>query len=100
MVLTYTDPTVAQGKATADSDVVEVRVIDIVPGVRVVQAVDFVSDEPAYAGTMTMTWEVVAVDGGTRVAITALDVPDGISPDDHAAGLTSSLSNLADYLKG
>ncbi len=55
---------------------------------------------PAYAGTMTMTWEVAAVDGGTRVDITAVDVPDGISPQDHAAGLTSSLANLADYLKG
>ncbi len=100
MMLTYTDPTVARGKATADSDVVEVRFIDIVPGVRVVQAVDFVSDDPAFAGTMTMTWEVAVVDGGTRVDITAVDVPDGISPDDHAAGLASSLSNLADYLKG
>ena len=48
MVLTYADPTVARGKATDDSDVVEVRFIDIVPGVRVVQAVDFVSDSPAY----------------------------------------------------
>ena len=100
MVLTYADPTVARGKATADSDVVEGRFIDIVPGVRVVQAVDFVSDDPAYAGTMTMTWEVAAVDGGTRVDITAVDVPDGISPHDHAAGLASSLANLADYLKG
>lgn len=99
MVLTYADPSVARGKATADSDVVEVRFIDIVPGVRVVQAVDFVSDDPAYAGTMTMTWEVSAVDGGTRVDITADDVPDGISPKDHAVGLTSSLVNLADYLK-
>ena len=100
MVLTYADPTVARGKATADSDVVEVRFTDIVPGVRVVQAVDFVSDDPAYVGTMTMTWEIAAVDGGTRVEVTAVDVPDGISPEDHAAGLTSSLSNLADYLKG
>jgi len=53
--------------------------------------VDFVSDDPAYAGTMTMTWEVTAVDEETRVDITADDVPDGISAEDHAAGLTSSL---------
>ena len=98
MVLTYADRSVARGKATAESDVVEVRFIDIVPGVRVVQAVDFVSDDPSYAGTMTMTWEVAAVDGGTRVDITADDVPDGVSPEDHAAGLASSLGNLADYL--
>jgi hypothetical protein len=61
--------------------------------------VDFVSDDPAFAGTMTMTWAVRAVDGGTRVEITADDVPDGISADDHAAGLTSSLDNLARYVE-
>jgi hypothetical protein len=87
------------GKSSADSDVVEAHFVDIVPGVRVVQAVDFISDDPAYAGTMKMAWEVTAVDGGTRVDITADDVPDGISPEDHAEGLSSSLANLADYLE-
>lgn len=99
MVLTYAEPSASRGKATADSDIVEARFVDIVPGVRVVQGVDFVSDDPAYVGTMTMTWEVTAVDGGTRVDITADDVPDVVSPEDHAAGLTSSLVNLADYLE-
>jgi uncharacterized protein YndB with AHSA1/START domain len=98
MVLTYADPSTSRGKATADSDIVEARFVDIVPGVRVVQAVDFVSDDPAYAGTMTMTWEVTAVHGGTRVDITADDVPDAVSREDHAAGLTSSLVNLAGFL--
>src|SRR5438132_12538543 len=60
MVLTYPDASGAPGKATADSDIVEARFADIVPGERVVQAVDFVSDDPAYAGTMTMTWQVTA----------------------------------------
>jgi hypothetical protein len=88
------------GKATADSDSVESRFIDLVPGVRVVQAVGFVSDDAAYAGTMTMRWELAGVDGGTRVDIIADDVPDGIDADDHAAGLASSLTNLAEYLDG
>lgn len=60
---------------------------------------DFESDDPAFSGTMTMTWEVTAIDGGTRVDITADDVPDGISPEDHAAGLASSLANLAEYVE-
>lgn len=99
LVLTYAEASASPGKATADSDIVEARFVDLLPGVRIVQAVDFVSDDPAYAGTMTMTWEVTAVDGGTRVDITADDVPDGISPEDHAAGLASSLANLADHLE-
>src|ERR671922_877638 len=96
LVLTYADASTGRGKATADSDIVEARFVDVVPGVRVVQAVDFVSDDPAYAGTMTMTWEVTAVDGGTRVDVTADNVPDGINADDHAAGLASSLTNLTE----
>ena len=98
LVLTYADASSARGKATADSDIVEARFVDVVPGVRVVQAVDFVSDDPTHAGTMTMTWEVTAVDAGTRVDIRADDVPAGISAKDHAAGLASSLANLATYL--
>lgn len=47
------------------------------PDVRVVQAVDFESDDPASAGTMT--WERVVTDDGTRVEIRADDVPAGIS---------------------
>src|SRR5688500_4901137 len=69
LVLTYSDPSGAPGKAGPESDVVEARYLDIVPDHRVVQAVDFVSDDPAFAGTMTMTWEVTAVEGGTRVDI-------------------------------
>jgi uncharacterized protein YndB with AHSA1/START domain len=99
LVLTYADPTASRGKTSVDSDIVEARFVDIVPDDRVVQAVDFVSDDPAFSGTMTMTWTVRAVGGRTRVEITADDVPDGISADDHAAGLTSSLENLAEYVE-
>lgn len=99
LVLTYADASDAPGKATADSDIVEARFVDVVPDERVVQAVDFVSDDPAFAGTMTMTWSVNAVDDGSRVEFRADDVPDGISAEDHAAGLTSSLANLAAYVE-
>ncbi len=99
LVLTYDDPSTAQGKTTADSDVVEVRFLDVVPGVRVVQAVDFVSDDPAQAGTMTMTWQVTPEGAGTRVEVRADDVPAGISAEDHATGMSSSLANLAEHVE-
>ena len=99
MILTYAAPTAAGGKSSDDSDVVEARYVDIVENDRVVQAVDFVSDDPAFAGTMTMTWSVRAVEGGTLVEFVADGVPDGISAEDHADGMTSSLANLADYLE-
>jgi len=99
MVLTYADASTASGKATADSDIVEAHFVDIVPGVRVVQAVNFVADDPRFAGTMTMTWEVTPTDDGTRVEIRADDVPSGVSAEEHAAGLASSLANLAAHVE-
>ena len=98
MVLTYADPAAAVGKTTADADVVEARFVEVVRGQRIVQEVDFVSDDPAFAGTMTMTWSVTAADGGTWIEIVAEGVPPGISAEDHAAGLAGSLANLAAYL--
>ncbi len=99
LVLTYADGRAAAGKTGEGTDVVDARYVEIVPGVRVVQAVDFVSADPAFAGTMTMTWQVTAVPGGSRVEIRADDVPSGISAEDHAAGLASSLDNLARYVE-
>jgi uncharacterized protein YndB with AHSA1/START domain len=100
LVLLYADPSTARGKSAPDADVVEARYLDIVPNDRVVQAVDFVADAPEFSGTMTMTWSVAATDtGGTLVQITADDVPDGISAEDHAEGLTASLSNLARFVE-
>jgi uncharacterized protein YndB with AHSA1/START domain len=99
LVLTYDEDMPGSGKATADSDIVEARFVDVVPNERVVQEVDFVSDDPAFAGTMTMTWEVAVDDHGTRVEIRADDVPEGISPQDHAEGMASSLANLAAFVE-
>lgn len=99
LVLTYTDASTSRGKASASSDIIDARFVDLVPGVRVVQAVDFVSDDATNAGTMTVTWELAALDTGTRVDIRAEDVPAGISAEDHAVGLASSLANLAAYLE-
>jgi uncharacterized protein YndB with AHSA1/START domain len=99
LVLTYKEDVTGSGKATSDSDIVEARFVDVVPNVRVVQETEFVSDDPAFAGTMTMTWEVAADDRGTRVEIRADDVPAGITPEDHAEGMASSLANLAAFVE-
>ncbi|MFI7482300.1 SRPBCC family protein [Kocuria sp. M1R5S2] len=99
LVLTYADSSGSPGKASADTDVVEVRFAEIVPGVRIVQAVEFVAADPAYAGTMTLTWQLAPAGTGTRVEVRADDVPAGISAADHAAGLASSLANLARHVE-
>lgn len=98
MVLTYTVAPGDGGKSGADSDVVEGRFVRIEPDGRIVQAVDFSSHDPSFGGTMTLTWSLARVDGGTRVEFRADDVPPGISAKDHQDGMNSSLQNLAAYL--
>ncbi len=58
------------------------------------QRVVFAADDPAFAGTMTMTWTVEPAPDGALVTVRATDVPSGISPQDHAAGMASSLAHL------
>lgn len=99
LVLTYDDASGSPGKTAADSDVSEVRIARIVPGEVVEQDVDFESDDPAVQGTMRMAWRLRPSEDGTVVEFEARDVPEGISARDHAAGLTSSLANLAAYLE-
>jgi uncharacterized protein YndB with AHSA1/START domain len=99
MALIYEDADGAPGKSTGDSDIVEARFLEIDLDHRVVQSVEFVSDDPTMAGTMTMTWTATADGDGSLVEFRADGVPDGISAEDHAAGMSSSLENLAAHLR-
>jgi len=98
MSLTYEDSSLS-GKSGGASDVVDGQFVELTPDMRVVQSVVFDSDDPAFAGTMTMTWELRAIDGGTEVVFRADDVPDGISAEDHATGMNASLANLARFVE-
>lgn len=99
LVLTYDDASGAPGKTSADSDVSEVRIAELVPGERMVHEVVFESDDPAFQGTMRMEWTLRGAAEGTDVEVIARNVPDGVRARDHAEGLTSSLANLAAYLE-
>ena len=98
MRLTYREPLEGGGKSSEDSDEVEVRLTRLEEGQTIEQEVTFESDDPAFAGVMRMTWSFLPEEAGTRVTIRAEDVPDGIRPDDHQAGLDSSLENLARFV--
>jgi len=58
------------------------------PNERIVQLVEFDSDDPAFAGEMTMTWTFAAHEDGTLVEVAATGVPAGISPEDHHERMT------------
>ena len=100
MTLTYVDPEHSTaGKTAEHEDVVEARFAELVPDERIVQLVEFESDDPAFAGVMRMTWSLSPVPGGTEVTFLCEDVPPGISAEDHAEGLNASLENLAEFIE-
>ena len=99
MTLSYESAEHTPGKSSEHSDVVRGQFAELVPNVRVVQLIDFESDDPAFAGTMKMTWALASVAQGTEVSITCENVPDGVSEADHAVGLASSLNNLAAFVE-
>ena len=99
MTLAYDDEATC-GKSTQDTDVVEVRFVAVDEPRKLVEEAVFVSDDPSFAGTMTMTWSLDPVEAGTQVTITATGVPDGISSEDHVMAFASTLKNLNQYVQG
>lgn len=87
------------GKSGARSDISAGRFLALEPGRKIVQSVQFESEGPAFAGEMILTWTFEPAGEGTNVIVTAECVPPGISAEDHAAGLASSLANLADLVE-
>jgi uncharacterized protein YndB with AHSA1/START domain len=100
IALTYaaaSDGARATGKSGDGTDVSQGRFVALEPGRRIVQSVEFESDQPEFSGEMQMTWTFEPIAGGTEVSIVAENVPPGITEADHAEGLRSSLDNLAAF---
>jgi uncharacterized protein YndB with AHSA1/START domain len=96
--LTYVDPDHSTpGKTSEHADVIQGRFLELVPNERIVQLVEFESEDPAFEGTMKMTWTLATVPAGTEVTIICENVPEGIRQQDHDAGLRSTLENLAAF---
>jgi uncharacterized protein YndB with AHSA1/START domain len=87
------------GKTTGQTDVSIGRFLALEAGKRIVQSVEFESADVSFGGEMILTWSLEAVPAGTRVTVTAENVPPGITEADHEAGLRSSLENLARFLQ-
>lgn len=98
--LTYDEPQHAPGKTSEDADEVEVRFVRLVPNQQIEQVVTFQSDDPAFSSEMRIAWVLQPVEDGTLVTVRCEDVPPEISAEDHQAGLTSTLGNLAAFAEG
>lgn len=100
MALTYRDEDHPKaGKYSDDTDMVVGRFVELIPNERIVQLVTFESEDPAFAGEMSMIWRLSPLAGGTEVSITCENVPEGIRKEDHDTGLRSTLENLAKFVE-
>jgi uncharacterized protein YndB with AHSA1/START domain len=100
--LTYHDvaesPDGKGGKSSDDTDTFEGKIAELVPDEKIVWVTVFESDDPAFAGEMTLTWRMVDVEGGTKVTVLCENIPPGIRPEDNEDGTRSSLQKLAEYV--
>lgn len=95
--LTYDDPAVA-GKSGGATDTYSGRFVELVPGERIVEEIEFETDDPALRGRMTMTTtlrETGDGGGGTEVEIRHDGVPDAVPPSDNELGTRMALDRLA-----
>ena len=60
---------------------------------------EFESDDPQFAGAMTLIWSFVDAEGGTEVTVVCENIPRGIRPEDNEDGSRSTLEKLAAFLE-
>ncbi|GAA3925914.1 SRPBCC family protein [Streptomyces gulbargensis] len=83
------------GKSGARTDTYHGHFVELVPDERVVESVEFESDDPALTGTMTLTTLLVPLPDGTEVRVLHENVPDAVPAADNETGLRMALDRLA-----
>lgn len=96
--LTYDAPD-ARGKSSAHTDTYHGRFVELVPDERIVEVLEFETDNPAMQGEMTMTVTLVDAKGGTDLVAVHDGLPSGLSAKDNELGWRISLGKLAAMLE-
>jgi uncharacterized protein YndB with AHSA1/START domain len=86
---------VFRGKTSDREDMVKVRFVELAPPRRIVEAVSFVTTDPAFFGEMTIIATFEEVSGGTEVTLVCKNLPAGLRAEDNEAGSRLSLEQLA-----
>lgn len=83
------------GKTAAREDRVRVRFVELSPPHRIVEAITFVTIDPALHGEMVMIATFEPATHGTEVSLTFQNLPPGLRAEDNDAGARLSLGQLA-----
>jgi len=97
--LTYDEPT-DTGKTTSRTDSFHGRFVQLVPDTKVVQVVEFETDDASVSGEMTISYTLTEAVEGTQITGLHENLPPGVDPADNELGWTISLGKLADLLEG
>lgn len=97
--LTYDAPTAA-GKTDVRTDTFHGRFTELVPDTRVVQRIEFETDDLAMQGEMTVTYALAEAGNGTDLVGTHEGLPPGVSPADNELGWNLSIDKLARLVEG
>jgi len=84
-----------RGKTSEREDMVAVRFVELTPPRWIVEAVTFVTTDPAFLGEMTIEVTFAEVPGGTEVTFLCMNLPPGLRAEDNEAGSRLSLEQLA-----
>jgi uncharacterized protein YndB with AHSA1/START domain len=84
-----------RGKTSDREDMVNVRFLELAPPRRIVEAVNFVTTDPAFFGEMTIVVTFEEVSSGTEVTFLCKNLPPGLRAEDNEAGSRLSLEQLA-----
>lgn len=86
-------------KTGADHDRVQSRFVEIDAPHLVVVDTLFISDKLEFGGAMRATWKIDAVGPHSLVQVVTENVPVGIALEDHKAGVSAILANMARILE-
>jgi uncharacterized protein YndB with AHSA1/START domain len=96
MSLTYQDPQhLPGGKTSDDTDTFHGKFVELVPYERIVEVIEFESQDPRFAGEMRITTSFTDTDEGTEITVLCQDIPAGIRLEDNEMGSKQSLQKLA-----
>ena len=88
------------GKTSDKIDRFRGKVAQLVPNSLVVWKTVFDSEDPAFAGEMTILTHLRPAPDGTQVTMVTDNIPRGIRLEDNEMGCQQTLDQLAAYLTG
>lgn len=92
--LTY-DAATGTGKTSAQTDTYHGYFARLVPNERVVEVIEFETDDPELRGEMTISTSLTESAGGTHIEVLHEGIPPGVSTTDNEIGTQMALENLA-----